>query len=126
MKTTRGLVASAAVVAVTGGVLISGAGAATAANDPGFRKVTAPKTVTAGEVFRIRCRLDRNNNWRGAEASLVQKGATINAKRSVYANGNCTMRVILRATGTQRIRVVVSQNLGAIQSRWLRINVQPS
>ena len=104
-----------------------GAGAATAANDPGFTKVKAPKTVTAGQTFIIKCKLDTTaNNWTGADAELLEKGATINAHRTVSSNGDCSMHVVLNATGKRKIRVVVEQNLGAIQSKWLTINVKPA
>lgn len=125
-KTARRLAALGATVAMTSGALLMSAGTASAASDPGFKKVAAPKTVTAGEMFRIKCQLKRNNNWKGAQASLLQKRATINAERPVSAKGNCTMRVILRATGKQKIRVVVVQGRGAIESKWLKITVKPA
>ncbi|MEZ5186717.1 MAG: hypothetical protein R2720_13310 [Candidatus Nanopelagicales bacterium] len=123
-QTARRLGALGAAVAIAGGALMMNAGSASAAGDPDFKKLSAPKTVTAGEVFRLKCQLNRNNNWKGAQASLVQKGATINAERAVSRKGNCTMRVILGATGKQKIRVVVVQGLGAIESKWLTIRVK--
>ena len=77
-------------------------------------------------MFRIKCQLKKNVNWSGAMAQLDQKKATINAKREVSANGNCSMRVILGPTGKQKIRVIVTQNGGAFESKWLTIKVKPA
>ncbi|HNE89606.1 MAG TPA: hypothetical protein PK902_09725 [Actinomycetota bacterium] len=127
MSITRKVLAVGTTAALAGGALFMGAGAATAANDPGFTKVKAPKTVTAGQTFIIKCKLDTTaNNWTGADAELLEKGATINAHRTVSSNGDCSMHVVLNATGKRKIRVVVEQNLGAIQSKWLTINVKPA
>jgi len=120
------VVALGATVAVAGGALVSGAGAANAAGDPDFKKVSAPATVVAGQMFRIKCKLNPKVNWTGAVAQLDQKRATINAKRGVSSNGNCTMRVVLSATGKQKIRVIVTQNGGAIESSWLTLRVTPA
>jgi hypothetical protein len=126
MDQTRKIAAFAATVAMAAGTIVMGAGTAQAASDPDFKKVSAPKTVTAGQMFRIKCQMKRNVNWQGADAMLDQKAATINAQRPVSAKGNCSMRVVLRATGNQKIRVIVTQNLGALESKWLKIKVQPS
>ena len=120
------VVALGATVAFAGGALIMGAGAANAASDPDFKKLSAPGTVVAGQWLRIKCQLNPKVNWAGADAQLDQKRATINAKREVSAGGNCSMRVVLRATGKQKIRVIVTQNGGAIESNWLTIKVKPS
>ncbi|MFN8183660.1 MAG: hypothetical protein U0R23_04465 [Candidatus Nanopelagicales bacterium] len=120
------VVALGATAAIAGGALMMSAGAANAAGDPDFKKVSAPGTVVSGQMFRIKCQLNRKVNWSGAMAQLDQKRATINAKRAVSARGNCSMRVVLRATGTQKIRVIVTQNGGAIESGWLTIRVQPT
>ena len=79
------------------------------------KRVSAPKTVTAGQMFRIKCQMKRNVNWRGADAMLDQKAATINAQRPVSANGNCSMRVVLRPPESRRSGHR-QQNLGAVQS----------
>ena len=76
------------------------------------------------EKFRVN--MKKNVNWNGAQASLVGKRVPVNAQRPVSANGNCTMRVVLTVVGTQKIRVVVEQNLGAIESKWLKIRVAPA
>ena len=120
------VVAMGATVAVASGVVVMGAGAANAAGDPDFKKVSAPATVVSGQMFRIKCQLKKNVNWSGAMAQLDQKKATINAKREVSANGNCSMRVILGPTGKQKIRVIVTQNGGALESAWLKIKVKPA
>ncbi|HNE88660.1 MAG: hypothetical protein U0R27_13460 [Candidatus Nanopelagicales bacterium] len=120
------VVAMGATVAVASGVVVMGAGAANAAGDPDFKKVSAPATVVSGQMFRIKCQLKKNVNWSGAMAQLDQKKATINAKREVSANGNCSMRVILGPTGKQKIRVIVTQNGGAFESKWLTIKVKPA
>lgn len=115
----------ATAVALAGGLVVAGAGAASAANDPGFTKVKAPKTVQAGKTFILKCQLDASaNNWSGADATLLEKGAAINATRSVSSNGDCSFHVVLDSKGAQKVRVVVEQNMGAIQSKWLKINVQ--
>lgn len=120
------VVALGATVAVAGGAVMVGAGAASAASDPGFKKVSAPGTVTAGQLFRIKCQLVGKSGFQGAVAQLDQKRATINARRDVGARGDCSMRVVLTATGKQKIRVIVTQNLGAIESSWLTIRVKPA
>lgn len=125
MSKFRKVAALGATAAMAGGALFAGAGAANAANDPGFTKVKAPKSVKAGQTFVIKCKLDTSaNNWAGADAVLIEKGATINAHRTVSSNGDCSMHVVLFAKGNQKVRVAVEQNLGAIQSKWLKINVQ--
>ena len=121
MDRIRKMAAFAATGAMAAGTIVMGAGTAQAASDPDFKKVSAPKTVKAGQMFRIKCQMKRNVNWRGADAMLDQKAATINAQRPVSAKGNCSMRVVLRATGKQKIRVIVVQNLGAVESKWLKI-----
>jgi hypothetical protein len=113
-----------AAVAVASGALVLGAGAANAASDPGFGKLSAPKTVKAGQTFVLKCKLKSNNSWAGADAFLLEKGATINAHRTLASNGDCSFHVVLNAKGAQKIRVVVDQNGGAIQSKWLKVNVQ--
>lgn len=125
MSKIRKVAALGATAAIAGGALFAGAGAANAANDPGFTKVKAPKTVQAGQTFIIKCQLDTaTNNWAGSDAILLEKGASINASRTVSANGDCSFHVVLFGKGNQKIRVVVEQNMGAIQSRWLKVNVQ--
>ncbi len=124
MINTRRLMATSAAVAVTAGTLMAGAGAANAASDPDFTKVKAPKTVMAGETFLIKCQLTKSNNWTGAKASLLEKGASVNAHRKVSASGDCSMHVVLNAVGARKVKVVVEQNLGAIETKWLKINVQ--
>lgn len=124
---TRKVLALGTTAALAGGALFMGAGAANAANDPGFTKVKAPKTVTAGKTFLVKCQLDTTaNNWTGADAELLEKGALVNAHRTVASNGDCSMHVVLTATGNRKIRVVVEQNMGAIQSKWLKVNVKPA
>ncbi len=123
MINTRRLMATGAAVAVTAGTIMAGAGAANAANDPGFKKVKAPKTVMAGQTFIIKCQLGAGN-WLGAEATLLEKGASVNANRQVSASGDCSMHVVLNAVGARKVKVVVEQNLGAIETKWLKINVQ--
>ncbi len=120
------VVAMTASAALAGGALVLSAGAANAAGDPDFKKVSAPSTVVSGQMFRIKCQLKKSVNWSGAVAQLDQKKATINAKRDVSANGNCSMRVILGPTGKQKIRVIVTQNGGALESSWLTIKVKPA
>ncbi|MCU0277747.1 MAG: hypothetical protein MUF33_12840 [Candidatus Nanopelagicales bacterium] len=120
------VVALGATVAVASGALILGSGAANAAGDPDFKKLSAPSSVTAGQLFRIKCKLDPKVNWNGAVAQLAQKRATINAKRDVSPGGNCSMRIVLSATGKQKIRVIVTQNGGALESSWLTIRVKPA
>ncbi len=120
------IVALGATAAVAGGALITGAGVANAAGDPDFKKLSAPSSVTAGQMFRIKCQLNPKVNWSGAVAQLAQKRATINAKRDVSAGGNCSMRIVLSATGKQKIRVIVTQNGGALESSWLTIRVKPA
>ncbi|MEI2642649.1 MAG: hypothetical protein U0R28_08640 [Candidatus Nanopelagicales bacterium] len=120
----RKVVAAGATAALAGGLVVAGAGAANAANDPGFSKVKAPKTVMAGKTFILKCKLSSSNNWTGADATLLEKGAAINATRSVSSNGDCSFHVVLDSKGAQKIRVVVEQNMGAIQTKWLKINVQ--
>ncbi|HQR80272.1 MAG TPA: hypothetical protein PLT68_08640 [Actinomycetota bacterium] len=126
MRKTRTAIGLGAVTAIAGGSLLMGAGAANAASDPDFRKVSAPQTVTAGQMFRLKCQMKRNVDWSGAQASLLGKRVAVNAKRPVSASGNCGMRVVLTVVGTQKIRVVVTQNLGAVESKWLRIKVLPA
>ncbi len=126
MSKTRIALGLGTATALAGGSLLMGAGAANAASDPDFTKVKAPATVTAGQMFRLKCQLKKNVNWNGAQASLVGKRVPVNAQRPVSANGNCTMRVVLTVVGTQKIRVVVEQNLGAIESKWLKIRVAPA
>jgi hypothetical protein len=46
-----------AAVAVASGALVLGAGTANAASDPGFGKLSAPKTVKAGQTFVLKCKL---------------------------------------------------------------------
>lgn len=125
MAISRKLMAIGAAGAVAAGAVL-GANAATAANDPGFTKVKTRKAVKAGKTFLIKCQLDATQNWTGAYATLLEKGAAINASRSVSSNGDCSMHVVLDAVGQQKIRVVIEQNGGAIQSRWLKINVKPA
>lgn len=125
MSKIRKVAALGATAALAGGALFAGAGAANAASDPGFTKVKAPKTVQAGKTFVIKCQLDTSaNNWAGADAILLEKGAQLNAQRTVSSNGDCSFHVVLFGKGNQKVRVVVEQNLGAIQSKWLKINVQ--
>ncbi len=124
MSIIRKTLAVSTTAALAGGALFVGTSSAGAANDPDFTKVKAPKSVTAGETFLIKCKLQSSVNWSGATASLLEKGAAINAHRSVSATGDCTMHVVLDAVGKQKIRVVVEQNLGAIQSKWLTIKVK--
>lgn len=126
MNKTRTAVGLGAVTAIAGGSLLMGAGAANAASDPDFKKVSAPQSVTAGQMFRIKCQLKRNVDWGGAEASLLGKRVAVNAQRPVSASGDCTMRVVLTVVGTQKIRVVVAQNRGAVESKWLKIKVNPA
>lgn len=124
--TMHKVVALGATVAVTGGALMLGAGASNAAGDPDFKKFSAPGTVVAGQWLRIKCQLNPKVNWAGADAQLDQKRVTINAKREVSAGGNCGMRVFLTVTGKQKIRMIVTQNGGAIESKWLTIKVKPA
>ena len=126
MSKTSKVLAMGTTAAFAGGAIVLGAGAANAANDPGFQKVKAPKSAVAGETFLIKCQLVATNNWGGATATLLEKGASVNASRSVSASGDCSMHVVLDATGKQKIRVVVEQNMGAIQSKWLTVNVKPA
>jgi hypothetical protein len=120
------VVAVGSSLALAGSALVMSAGAANAAGDPDFKKVSAPSSVVSGQMFRIKCQLKKSVNWSGAVAQLDQKKATINAKRDVSPNGNCTMRVVLGPTGKQKIRVIVVQNGGAIESSWLTIKVKPA
>lgn len=120
----RKVVAAGATAALAGGLVVAGAGAASAANDPGFTKVKAPKTVQAGKTFILKCQLATNNAWNGADAFLLQKGASINAQRTIAANGDCSFHVVLFSKGAQKLRVVVDQNGGAIESKWLKVTVQ--
>jgi hypothetical protein len=125
MGKMRKVAALGATAAIAGGALFASAGAASAANDPGFTKVKAPKTVTAGKTFIVNCQLDTSvNNWAGADAILLEKGAQLNAQRTVSSNGDCSFHVVLFGKGNQKIRVVVEQDMGAIQSRWMKVNVQ--
>jgi len=127
MSKTRTVLALGTSVALAGGALFMGAGVATAASDPGFTKIKAPKTVTVGQTFLVKCQLDTSqNNWTGADAELLEKGALVNAHRTVSSNGDCSMHVVLTATGNRKIRVVVEQNLGAIQTKWLKVKVNPA
>ena len=122
----RKVMATGATAAIAGAALMASAGAASAAGDPDFKKVSAPKTVVSGAMFKIKCQLKKNVNWSGAVAQLDQKKATINAKRDVSSGGNCTMRVVLGPTGKQKIRVIVTQDGGALESAWLKIKVKPA
>lgn len=122
----RKVVAATVTLAATGGAMMMSAGAANAAGDPDFKTVSAPASVVSGQMFKIKCQLKKSVNWSGAVAQLDQKKATINAKRDVSANGNCTMRVILGPTGKQKIRVIVTQNGGELESAWLKIKVKPA
>ncbi len=124
MSTFRKVLAVATTTAVTGGALFMGATGASAANDPDFKKVKAPKSVMAGETFLIKCQMKKTVDWSGSDAFLLEKGASVNARRSMGANGNCSMHVVLYATGKRKVRVVVEKNLGAEQSRWITINVK--
>lgn len=120
------IAAISATVAFAGGTLFIGAGAANAAGDPDFKTFSAPTTVTSGQMFRVKCKLNPKVDWEGAVAQLDQKRATINAKRDVSAGGNCGMRVVLSATGKQKLRMIVTQDGGAIESSWLTIRVKSS
>lgn len=122
MTIARKIVAASATAAVAGGALFAGAGAASAASDPDFQKVKAPKSVQAGQKFTLKCQLVPGN-YQGAEAHVLEKGASINAMRYVASNGDCTMHVVLFAKGARKIRVVIEKNGGATQSKWLKINV---
>lgn len=125
MGKMRKVAALGATAAIAGGALFASAGAANAASDPGFTMVKAPKTVTAGKTFIVKCQLDTaTNDWAGSDAILLEKGAQLNAQRTVSANGDCSFHVVLFGKGNQKIRVVVEQNMGAIQSKWLKVNVQ--
>lgn len=125
MSKFRKVAALGATAAIAGGALFASAGAASAASDPGFTKVKAPKTVTAGKTFIIKCQLDTAmNDWAGSDAILLEKGAQLNAQRTVSSNGDCSFHVVLFGKGNQKVRVVVEQDMGAIQSKWLKINVQ--
>lgn len=124
MSKIRKAVALGATAAMASGALVMGAGAANAASDPGFTTVKAPKSVKAGKTFVLKCQLDTNNSWAGADAFLLEKGAPVNAHRTVASNGDCSFHVVLFAKGTQKIRVVVDQNGGAIQSKWMKVTVQ--
>jgi acyl dehydratase len=118
----RKVMAVGASAAVAAGLVVAGAGSATAAS--GFQKVKAPKTVQAGQTFILKCKVAGNNAWTGADAYLMEKGAVINAHRTIASNGDCSFHVVLNATGTRKIRVVVDQNGGAIVSKWVKVNVQ--
>ncbi len=122
----RTMMATGATAAIAGVAVMASAGTANAAGDPDFTQVSAPKTVVSGQMFKIKCQLKKSVDWSGAVAQLDQKKATINAKRDVSANGNCTMRVILGPTGKQKIRVIVTQDGGALESAWLKITVKPA
>jgi hypothetical protein len=124
--TMHKVAALGAMAAVAGGALMMGAGAANAVGDPDFKKVSAPGTVVSGQMFRIKCQLNKKVDWSGAMAQLDQKRATIRAEREVSPSGNCGMRVVLGPTGRQKIRVIVTQDGGAIESSWLTIRVKPA
>lgn len=103
-----------------------GTGAANAAGDPSFKKVKAPKSVMAGQTFILKCTLTPASAFTGADAYLEEKGATINAHRTVASNGDCSMHVVLNAVGKRKIRVVVEENMGADVSKWVTVNVKPA
>ncbi|MCB0898234.1 MAG: hypothetical protein H6528_03855 [Actinobacteria bacterium] len=126
MSVTRKVLAVSTTAALASGALFMGAGAANAASDPNFKKVKAPKSATAGQTFILKCKLTPASVFNGADAYLEEKGATINAHRTVSSNGDCSMHVVLNATGKRKIRVVVEQNLGAEISKWVTVNVKPA
>ena len=123
MNKARKIVALGATAAVASGAMVMGAGAANAAG-AGFGKVSAPATVKAGQTFILNCKLKQNNSWNGADAFLMEKGATINAHRTIASNGDCSFHVVLFSKGARKLRVVVDQNGGAIESKWVKVNVQ--
>lgn len=126
MSITRKALAVGTTAALAGGALFMGTGAANAAGDPNFKKVKAPKTAVAGETFILKCKLTPASAFVGADAYLEEKGATINAHRTVSSNGDCSMHVVLNAVGVRKIRVVVEQDLGAEVSKWVKVNVTPA
>lgn len=90
---------------------------------PDFTTLKAPSSVTAGEVFRVKCKL--RSAWAGGEVRIKERTTPVAAKREVGPNGQCTMRLILNAVGERKIRLVVVQDLGAERSRWVPITVLP-
>lgn len=119
MAIARKIGAIAVSGAVAGGMLIAGAGAANAASNP---KVSGPAKVKAGKTFVLDCTV-KGTGWAGADAFLMEKGASINAHRTVSSNGDCSFHVVLFATGKRQLRVVVDQNMSATQSKWITVNV---
>lgn len=122
MRKTTG---AAAMAGIAAGALLVGAPQANAANPgPDFTKLSAPESVVAGQMFRLKCKL--RSSWAGGTATVREQNSTMNAKREVGPNGECTMRLKLFATGQRKIRVVVVEGLGAEKSKWVPIKVVPA
>lgn len=123
MSATNKMLAGVSAVCLAGSGLLITAGAASAENPP-FKQVSAPKKVVSGQLFTVKCQVD--SDWAGWTAKIKQKGAVVNAKRTIGSGGNCTMRLELGPTGMQQIRVRVIGGNNAASSQWMKVRVLPS
>lgn len=117
MKKVMAVGASAALVC---GMAVVGSGTAFAKSD--FKKVSVPSSVTAGQMFTVKCKVSKA--WAGGEAFVLEKGATVNAKRTIGANGDCSMRLMLLAKGKRKIQVRVAEGDSVGASKWMKITVK--
>lgn len=121
MAIARKAGALGASVAVAGGLLVAGAGAASAANKP---ILSGPSSAKAGQTFLLNCSV-KGKKWQGGDAHALEQNASVNAHRVVASNGDCSMHLVLNAKGARKIRVVVDTDSGATtQSKWFKINIQ--
>ncbi|MFZ1363024.1 MAG: hypothetical protein WAS05_08875 [Candidatus Nanopelagicales bacterium] len=91
-------------------------------------KIKAPKTVTAGKTFRLKCSVSPKSaakDWRGSTAVVHEKRVPVHASRVVTKNGGCSMRLILNAKGKKKLSVVLlSPGGGSLGSKWINIKVK--
>jgi len=121
-----GIVGSTAAVAAGMGVagVIAAPGASAATNKPVV--ISAPGDVTSGSEFELTCNIKPRKvgkSWKGATAVVHEKGLPVHASRVIGAKGECSMRLILNATGNHRLRVVAIGGNNVLKSQWIKIHI---
>lgn len=127
----RSAVVGGMTVLMVGGLSLAAAAPASADNhnrvvgNNSLMKISAPKTVTAGQDFTLGCKVKKNirEGWVGQRAVVKEKGVPIHASRRVASNGSCKMHLVLQQTGNVKLRVVVKGPQNVLKSKWISVKV---
>ena len=110
-------------IGAAGVVIAPGASAAT--SKPVV--ISAPKSVTSGSEFTLKCNIKPKSigkGWKGATAVVHENGVPVRASRVIGKNGACSMKLILSAKGSHKVRVVAIGAQNVIKSGWINVKVK--